>query len=256
MQEQVTGPQLESEQGYGKILKYCDKSFDDAFEDLMKSGHLQWKPWVGVDWKLSERRVLIVGESHYAGKEDADNKEERVKEWSNDHNSSRNVICEVCFEDKYTKYFFGNLHRAILGADIHGEKRVAFWRHLAFCNFIQRIMTDPKERPSPSEFHKGWQPFLKLLQLLRPDTVLFVGVTAAKYFDVAMEAIGVEHKIEYDKRLNRVYPPRFFVANDGVKTEMIAIRHTSQYFSWRTWHDYLLKWMPEDLEFLRGAISL
>lgn len=243
-------------ESYGEQLVHCNKSFDADFEHMIECGHLRWKPWIGAEWKSSERRILVVGESHYAAKPDAEDVQARVEEWNNDSESTREIVCEVGVDEWYASRFFGNLHRALLGADIHGEKRTTLWRNLAFCNFIQRPMRDPGERPSPGEFFGGWRDFMELLKLLRPDTVLFVGVSAANSFDGAMSTLGIEHTMSVDAMQNGAYPRDFSVTFDGLCVRMLAIRHVSQYFAWETWRDYLAQKMPEEIAYLRKTAGV
>ena len=241
---------------YGDLLRYCDPSFDTDFDKLITSGHLTWRPWIGSNWRNAERRILVVGESHYAAKPDDENVEAKIQEWQADSNGTREIVYEVGVEDWYSSRFFGNLHRALFGMDIHGEKRSALWQNLAFYNFIQRPMRNPEERPSPDEFFGGWRHFVELLKILRPQMVVFVGVSAAKFFDGAMSALGIEHTIAFDDYRNGAFPCKFSLTYDGVTSTMVAIRHTSQYFSWETWQDYLAKAMPEDIALLRKVISI
>lgn len=246
----------ELDKGYGAQLKNCDKSFDDDFRRMIDSGHLRWKPWIGADWKSAERRVIVVGESHYAAKPDDAGKQERVQEWNADPDGTREVVCEVGVEEWYASRFFGNLHRALLGADVHGESRTALWRHLAFCNFIQqRTMKDSGERPGQNEFFGGWRYFMELLRLLRPDTVLFVGVSAANHFNGAMSALGIDHAMHVEIMRNGAYPRDFSATFDGMAVRMLAIRHVSKYFAWETWHDFLAQKLPGDVAYLRKVAS-
>ena len=219
------------EKTYGTLLQHSDTSQDEFFNHMIDFEHLTWRPWIGADWFKAGKRVLIVGESHYAAGNGAENAEEKIREWQADADGTREVVLEVGIGDWYASRFFGNLHRAFFGKDIHGEKRTALWRNLAFCNFIQRPMRDPGERPRPDEFFGGWRYFMELLKKLRPEFVVFVGVTAAKHFSGAMSALGIEHAIAFAEYRNGAYPCKFSATYDGMTTDMVAIRHTSQYFA-------------------------
>ena len=223
---------------------------------MIELGLLRWKPWIGADWKAAERRVLVVGESHYAAKPDAEDVQARIGEWENDVDGTREVVCEVGVSEWYASRFFGNLHRALLGVDVHGKDRTTLWRHLAFCNFIQRPIKDPGERPRQDEFFGGWRYFMELLKRLRPDTVLFVGVSAANHFKGAMSALGIEHTMKVETMRNGAYPRDFSATFDGMSVRMMAIRHVSQYFAWETWRDFLAQKLPEDVAYLRKVASV
>ncbi len=246
----------EVEKCYGSQLENCDRSFDADFDRMIEVGHMRWKPWIGVDWNKAERRILVVGESHYAAKLDDENVQARVAEWETDAEGTREIVCEVGVEEWYASRFFGNLHRALLGTDVHGENRTTLWRHLAFCNFIQRPMRNPRERPSPDEFFGGWRHFVELLKRLRPNTVLFVGVSAANQFGGAMSALGIDHSMNVEAMRNGASPRDFSATFDGMSARMLAIRHVSQYFAWETWRDFLAQKLPEDVAYLRKVASV
>ena len=53
--------------------KHIDKSFDKQLEAIT---NLTWLPWIGKSYNEANRKLLIVGESHY---KKADNDEEFEK---------------------------------------------------------------------------------------------------------------------------------------------------------------------------------
>ena len=245
----------ELERCYGEQLCHCDNSLDNSFKRLIEAQELTWLPWVGAEWLTSERRILVVSESHYAALRNAPNTQARLEEWKSDKDGTREVFFEeVLIDGGRRNPLFINLHRALfgMGIDVNGRKNL--WRHLAFCNFIQRPMSNPGERPGPNEFRSGWQPFIKLLTVLRPDMCLFVGVSAAKPFNNAMSAMAIEHQWHTDDSVRRTFPVRFSVTLAGQIIRMVAIRHASQYFSWRAWHDYLNHTIPDELAFMRHVV--
>ena len=64
-------------ENYGELLRHCEKSLDPDFDRMIESGQLTWRPWIGADWLSAEKRILIVGESHYAVKPDVADAEKR-----------------------------------------------------------------------------------------------------------------------------------------------------------------------------------
>ena len=240
---------------YGGLLQHCDRSRDFEFDCLIKSGHLTWRPWIGADWLKAEKRILIVGESHYASKPDAKNLEERVKQWQCDVDGTREVVLEDGIGRWRWNPFLENLHRVFFGKDINGEERVVLWRHLAFCNFIQCPMDDCNKRPGACEFSSGWPKFLELLKLLSPDRVIFSGVSAAKCFADEMMKMGIDHRANRGICRNRARPWILSANVAGRMLDMIAIRHTSRYFSWQAWREYLVQTIPDDMAYLQRSAS-
>lgn len=230
---------------YADYVQHMDVSYEEGFQELMRLERLNWLPWIGADWKTAKHRILIVGESHYGDPEKV----------TGDVNFSREIVMETGLGNWYPSKFFGNFHRTLLGTDnLSGEQRTAMWRHLAFCNFIQRPMENQNVRPSMNEFFEGWGKFVDLLKLLRPETVVFLGVTAAGCFDEAMSALRITHEYRAGEYIAGAYPRRFSMTYDGMTTDMVAIRHPSQYFSWEVWQQYLEREIPVAVEYIQGVV--
>lgn len=242
------------EKEYGDDVRLLDGSYDGDLERLIKNDRLNWLPWIGVNWRKAKQRILVVAESHYGAKSGEGAVQEKLDACAADPLFTREVLLETGVGNWYASRLFGNIHRTILRTDnLDAQARASLWGSLAFCNFIQRPMENESARPAPNEFFAGWSRFVDLLRVLRPDVVLFVGVTAACHFDGAMSVLGLEHEIVVDDYRNGAYPRRFSLAYDGKRTEMVAIRHASKYFSWDSWNRYLEKVLPNTISFLRGV---
>jgi hypothetical protein len=159
---------------------------------------------------------------------------------------------------------FDNLTRVLLKTDLLGsqdiEKRAKLWRQLSFHNIVQRPMDygkdRPKERPAYEDFLNGWRLFAKIVESLKPKTCIFIGVAASDTFNQAMQAMGVKHTpVEWSDFMNNIYSRKgaSVTINEQV-TNLIFLKHTSQYFSWELWNEYLEKMMPEDLTGLMNSV--
>src|SRR5437588_11965685 len=61
------------------------------------------------------------------------------------------------------------------------------WGDNAFYNFVQRPMNHhEKESPKPDDFVAGWTVFAGAVRIIQPSHSLFIGVTAANFFDLSM----------------------------------------------------------------------
>lgn len=212
---------------------------------------LKWLPWIGNQFSsLKENRILIVGESHYH-----DNSEESIKK----HESSlytQKVIKEIAIERQYwnTK-IFSNFHRAIIGNDTFNSS--ALWNLVSFYNFIQKPMDTNKGRPKNNDFYEGWLSFFKLIEIVKPNTCLFIGTESTKFFQKAIAESNYKIEIfERDEKISGVYPKRaIIVDNQNNKIELFFIRHTSKYFSWEKWNLYLKEKMTKQMNWLQNEIS-
>lgn len=226
----------------------CNKSFDEQFR---KIDGLTWLPWVGKDYEKSERRILLIAESHYV-KDDSENIEKAKQEWLNDETSTRQCVQECPIEKWWHNNMYANLHKALfLEDDFNAEK---LWSHISFYDFVQRPMDYTiQERPVEKDFLSGWEVFCKVIDIIKPTDCIFIGVKASDTFVYSMNQLKIEHSdIEYEKIDDvKTYGRTFSMPKGNQNILMAAIQHTSSFFSPPVWHDSLLKTMPKAMDFIR-----
>jgi hypothetical protein len=247
--------------------KNLDFSFDGLFDTLFKNGTsltgLAWFPWVGKDYSKTPYRILIVGESHYAKDIDKEKAADKLAKLSANKYETREIVAEYPIEGSWERNnpTFDNLHRSLLKTDLLNpcdkEKRGLLWRQIGYYNLVQRPMDyGRRERPNPDDFMNGWLVFSQLVKVIRPKTCVFIGVEASNYFNHAMEDMGIEHTpIQWGEYINGVYKRiGGSVTIDGITTNLIFMRHASQYFSWDLWSTFLCEHMPEGMAYLRRVV--
>lgn len=212
---------------------------------------LKWLPWIGNHFSaMKENRILIIGESHYH-----DNSEESIEK----HESplyTQKVIKELAIERKYWKTkIFPNFHKAIMGNDSFNSND--FWNLLSFYNFIQKPMNTNNGRPTKNDFYQGWFSFFKVIEILKPNTCIFIGTESTNSFQKAI--LESNYKIELferDEKISGVYPKRaVLIDSQDNKIELYFIKHTSKYFSWEKWNSYLQNQMTKQINWLKNEVS-
>lgn len=233
---------------------YVDASYDKDFKKIMESHPLTWFPWVGHFYRKARLKVLIVAESHYANDNDPQKLKEALENCADDVNFTREVMFESGIDYWYGNSMLEGLERALLRTSNLGDRAKQLWGNLAFYNFIQRPMQynhEMKERPTNDEFYRSWNVFLQVVKLLRPTRVIFVGNTAANFFDAAMAAQGVSYEsMKWGSYTNRSYPKEGALTIENNRIQICCIRHSSNHFSWTAWHEYLLSQMPDVMQFV------
>lgn len=241
---------------------YCTPELD---ERLVKIKGLTWLPWVGKEYQKSERRVLIVGESHY------EKKQEKIETIMRDELLSRAVIYEYAILFDWGGQHnptFDNLNRAFYNdkelafswnTEENIENRKQLWKSLAFYNFIQRPMlynSEVKERPTSEDFCKGWSVFIEIIKLLKPTDCLFIGTRASDFFEYMMSGLSIEHSnVTWVDVGARAYGRVFSLSIDSYSLKMLSIQHTSQFFSYPLWHSFIKEQNRSLLSFLDGIIG-
>src|SRR5471030_2176089 len=138
--------------------------------DFMPFESCTFEPWRGnrFDEGWRGKRVLLLGESHYAGG--------GIKADTGPQPSSKNFTSDViqkwALGETRAKYF--TLVAGLLGAE--PSHREEFWNRVAFYNYVQGIVGNAaRQRPTEEMWNAGYQPFCDVLDELRPQVVVVLG---------------------------------------------------------------------------------
>ncbi len=210
--------------------------------DQIKS--LKWHPWIGKNFSSSNRRLLIIGESHYY---DGDSVEtfERNNKLAAEINFTRNTIFQTQIQKAYEHKPLKNLFLSLLGDAKRDEEKL--WNQLAYYNFVQRSMNysnlngeKKTEQPTIKDFDNGWETFVELAKILKPTDCIFIGVRAAEPFERMMDILNIQRtdRIKHPE-INDVSPRTASIVIDGQQINLTFIKHTSAYFSPEAWRVFL-----------------
>lgn len=213
---------------------------EKELEKLVNDEILTWLPWVGENYEKNNKKILIVGESHYMNPDD---------QKSIDKHKRIDFTC-ICINDigikkEYKKYddkrstkLFPNFHKTIFGNDTTNTSTL--WQNVAYYNFVQNPMKSIKSRPSTKEIYDGWDSFFKLITLLKPDNILFIGSEVLNKFETYAKRNKVEHsKISYKKFSENQIARQFDLFYNDNKMQINSIKHCSTHYSIDKWQGYL-----------------
>ncbi|MAU72426.1 MAG: hypothetical protein CML04_10050 [Pseudozobellia sp.] len=228
---------------------WSNQEFDEHFETLGKTG-LQYYPWVGSDYLNSNQKILIVGESHYS-----DN-DVKSYELHKEPKLTRVVVEKIGIERQYrnTKTF-SNLHKALVGNDDFESK--VLWDSVSFYNFVQRPMMGLGEKPLKRDFVDGWRVFFNIVDIIKPDISIFVGVRASDFLHTSIVQSNYSlTKFEKNKKISRTYARNVIIENqEKAQLNMAFIQHSGHHFSWSKWHEHLMELPFGELELLKKRIE-
>lgn len=214
-------------------------------ELLTKQEKIKWLPWVGENYLKSENKILVIGESHYYKPEENGSFEK--------HQSptfTKKVIKEMAIEkDYYSTKVFQNFHKAMMGND--NFNALKFWNQLAYFNFIQKPMNTNKGRPNYDDFYNSWSSYIEIVKILQPKICIFIGTSAADSFNFFAEQNNLDYsKVQSLEKVGANYAKKSSLKIGKLEINNYFIRHTSKYFSWSKWNEYLKKTLPEEIKFL------
>jgi hypothetical protein len=229
-------------------MSYSDPyTFSPFDQQLADTSELSWVPWVGRNYaNLPEsRKVLIVAESHYSNEQDRSNATLSIKERVGYKTYTRAVVSESLIGADWTTRTLSTMHQLFYSP----VDRDAFWNDVAFFNIVQRPMwyrDGNPERPTWEDFWAGWEAFLKAVEILKPDHVLFIGVEAANHFNGFMHKHGHEHiAVEWAEKVGSAYARTANLSLDAHQIPLHFIKHCGSYFSTDRWSDYLHRNSPD-----------
>lgn len=128
-------------------------------------------PWVGDTYSINSVRLLVVGESHYAG-EDL---------------PPENITCDVVNGYAITpdqNNFFRPITELLRSGTALGLSSSSspseVWHRVAFVNFVVAICEVAKTRPTDAAFRESLEPFRSRVEILKPTHIAFFSIASWK----------------------------------------------------------------------------
>ena len=225
-------------------MNLLDLSKDNALDKIPS---LTWLPWIGKNYFNSNKKLLIIGESHYSDgiTEEAFFHNQKLA-YRNDF--TRNTIYQTQIQKAYEHKPLKNLFTALFGSSAIDENKV--WSELAYYNFVQRSMNystsngeKNTEQPTIKDFDLGGETFIELVKILKPTDCIFIGVRAAEPFERMMDKLNIKRTDRVvHPEINNVSPRTASITMDGQPINLTFIKHTSAYFSPEAWSGFLGKY--------------
>ena len=220
-----------------------EKIYDIELKKLQSEG-LKWIPWVGENYRKKQSKILILGESHFRWKG-----QKNVLKMLHDFNYERNHIIEHYIKikkgNKNSISVLDNLLRALYNKNkISPSEKLQFAKDISYGVIVQKPMLNNRKRPRKIDYTDGLRINSKIIQIIKPKNVIFIGVESIEHLlknqDNIMPLEIYDYKRE-NKKINNTYPRKFKLKNSNEFVNCIAIRHTASYFSWELWNKYIWK---------------
>lgn len=125
---------------------------------------------------------------------------------------------------------------------------------MVYHNLVLESLVTIKQRPTFSQYVKGWHEFLDLSRLLAADQGLVYGLETKK-LDALLEALKVRGASCEQRRLAKVgksEPRLLSISDKGSALQLLFIRHPSSYFSWRQWGQVIRDHLPVHVDAAPG----
>lgn len=196
---------------------------------------LTWKPWIGNNYErggVFDRRILILGESHYGTEND---------NWFNENLTILSIQQKIGEAEGdptfYKKAFHTNIFKAFNEKPDSNENKIEFWHSVAYFNYVQGSVGEkPRERPKKDKWNLSFSSVKKTLDLLKPEIIVVLGYTLWENiwekFDFEIYEKTTFNKNHNVHRLKLEYSPLMF-----------CIKHPSAGFSSDYFRPYVLNYI-------------
>jgi len=219
---------------------FIDNQFDEKFKNIKE---IKWKPWIGKNYiKNDKTKLLILGESHYLWEG-----EDEAFEILNSSNFTRAFIKDsgLYFDSKYTgntnTHIIRNTERVLYNQkNVSDDLKGNLWYSVAYMVNVQRILKSINERPSCGDLVEGWKSIFKVINLIKPDYILSLGVQSANCLKEAINDTDFKLiNFETGDKIGNVYSRKAKIKIENNEIPIIFIQHPSSYFSWINWSDFV-----------------
>lgn len=205
---------------------------------------LTWLPWVGQRYseRPLQKRLLVVGESHYYNGETPEEREANRAKWLIYPNYTREVVSESLVNYEWTTRTLDTLPKLLFKtADIDRHR---LWGASAYYNIIQRMMDYKQdgspERPTWDDYVRGWKVFAEVVSIIQPSHCLFIGVTAANSFTHWLTSQNAfTGSVVATEKIGGTWARSGKLQTGGKAIELIFVKHLGLPLSWIQWHEYL-----------------
>ncbi len=194
-----------------------------------------FQPWVGGNYwnaSLYNRRILILGESHYEWRVGADIPENPEKDLTQTAVRKQTEGLTNAFWTKIAAMLTGKTPSCLTLED-----KEKFWHQVAFYNYIQEMLRSRKERLTKEMWKSAEHPFERVLQILKPHFVLMCG---SELFDNTPILGGKAGPVIEGAMEGRTW---WYPLQNGEQAFAYAVYHPSspKFKNTAYWHPYIIQ---------------
>jgi hypothetical protein len=161
-------------------------------------------PWVGENYNSQQKKIMILGESHY---------------WDDEFwDGETKFVVEDYLKKKELRFFTSLTKICLDKTKLTREEKNDFWHSVLFYNYIPENLGKQGDRPSKEQFQKGFEPFKKILNEYKPNYILVCG---KQLWDNIPPEFGEEE--------GQKYYFWWFPIEGGKKAMAACIYHPSRY---------------------------
>ena len=144
--------------------------------------NVKFQPWVGNNYKEQEKKILIIGESHY-----------NEPKFGPMETYTINVVSRLGERINNEKHaFFTKIAKIVSKKPydfLSNEDAFNFWNHVSFYNYVQVFVGNTaRVRPTQEMFENSKDALIEVLDLLNPEIIIILGIELGRNLDWLIES--------------------------------------------------------------------
>lgn len=132
--------------------------------------NVKFLPWVGKNYEkgINGKKILVLGESHYGSEERTDITNDVVSRFLKYHKGEGEFEFWMNTNTKFAKTFNNG--------EMSKEEIVEFWESIVFYNYVQTLMSEPRQSPTSEQFENSKEAFYEVIEQYQPDLIVVWGL--------------------------------------------------------------------------------
>ena len=202
---------------------------------------VRFLPWVGENYEnggIFKKRILVLGESHYCGSCDRKMCEDAFHECCRDY--TQNTILKFLNKpeghENWMKTNTKFEHSLVGKSKTTKEETIKIWNSIAFYNFLQYALEEPRQAGEYDAYDKAEEPFFQVLDMLKPELIIAWGKT--RLYD---NMPGGERWIDCENLVveNYAIPNGKYRLSNGDAVPIVFINHPSSRYNLKFWYNVI-----------------
>lgn len=192
-------------------------------------------PFIGryyANGGLFDRRVMVLGESHYCDGGCCDCGNCRL--YKQCANFTQDVLCDFLDETKVRQKWmrtFVKFERSLVGKMTDWALRRKIWDSVMFYNYLQVAMTGPRKAGTSAQYKQAANAFFEVIDKYEPECIIVWGKRLWNNMPNERWQDGDDIVVDGNH-----IATGYYLLSNGKRAKVVAVYHPSGGYSWDYWH--------------------
>lgn len=184
---------------------------------------LTFLPFVGTSYGKSNifgKKIMVLGDCHYGS-----------KPTPNVTNDIINSYLNLNIEREGWMNTYKKFERSLVNKETSLEDSQIIWDSLLFYNYVQKLISGPREAPTKEQYAESADAFIKVLEQYEPDVLIVWG--RRLWSNLPHSNWEESGDVSVD---NHIVNNGFYYLKNGHKVKVFGVDHPSSNYDWASWN--------------------